>query len=91
VRLTEIFRQAAESLIVVNAHRIHDGEEPELRAPTSGTGEDKRDFFFLEESDPAKEQGEVDQQHEPPAERRTIFFPIVSGSWNDVRHMVCDI
>ena len=30
VRLTEIFRQAAESLIVVNAHRIHDGDMPEL-------------------------------------------------------------
>jgi exodeoxyribonuclease V alpha subunit len=54
VRLTEIFRQAAESLIVVNAHRIHDGEEPELRSPTAGGGEDKRDFFFLEEPDPAK-------------------------------------
>jgi exodeoxyribonuclease V alpha subunit len=59
VRLTEIFRQAAESLIVVNAHRIHDGEEPELRAPAAAgagptPGEDKRDFFFLEEGDPAK-------------------------------------
>ena len=32
VRLTEIFRQAAESLIVVNAHRIHDGDMPELGA-----------------------------------------------------------
>ena len=52
VRLTEIFRQAAESLIVVNAHRIHDGDLPELGAATGG--EDKRDFFFLEEDDPAK-------------------------------------
>ena len=48
VRLTEIFRQAAESLIVVNAHRIHDGDMPEL-----GAGAD-RDFFFLEEDDPAR-------------------------------------
>jgi exodeoxyribonuclease V alpha subunit len=60
VRLTEIFRQAAESLIVVNAHRIHDGDLPELGAvPTPGARppraeEDKRDFFFLEEDDPAK-------------------------------------
>jgi exodeoxyribonuclease V alpha subunit len=30
VRLTEIFRQAHQSLIVRNAHRIHDGEMPEL-------------------------------------------------------------
>jgi exodeoxyribonuclease V alpha subunit len=50
VRLTEIFRQAASSLIVTNAHRIHDGDMPEL-----GGGNDAgRDFFFLEEDDPAK-------------------------------------
>ncbi len=50
VRLTKIFRQAGESLIVLNAHRIHDGDLPELGAPpVEGRGEDKRDFFFLEE------------------------------------------
>ena len=49
VRLTEIFRQAAQSLIVVNAHRIHDGDLPEL----GGQAAD-RDFFFLEEDDPAR-------------------------------------
>ncbi len=52
VRLTEIFRQAAESLIVVNAHRIHDGECPSSRAPRR-RGAGQRDFFFLEEDDPA--------------------------------------
>ena len=40
VRLTEIFRQAQESLIVMNAHRINGGQMPELRDRT-------RDFFFL--------------------------------------------
>ncbi len=40
VRLTEIFRQAQESLIVMNAHRINRGEMPELRNV-------KSDFFFL--------------------------------------------
>jgi exodeoxyribonuclease V alpha subunit len=55
VRLTEIFRQAAESLIVVNAHRIHDGEMPALgSAPTNGNELDRRDFFFLEEPEPAR-------------------------------------
>ncbi len=51
VRLTEIFRQAAESLIVVNAHRIQQGDLPELGAAPAGgdRGADKRDFFFLEE------------------------------------------
>ncbi len=40
VELKEIFRQAAESLIVTNAHRIVSGEMPEL-------DERKRDFFFM--------------------------------------------
>ncbi|HXJ19953.1 MAG TPA: ATP-dependent RecD-like DNA helicase [Polyangia bacterium] len=53
VRLTEIFRQAAESLIVVNAHRIQQGELPELgAAPVArDRNADTRDFFFLEEDD----------------------------------------
>jgi len=41
VRLTEIFRQAAESLIVTNAHRIVGGKEP----PELGIK--NRDFFFM--------------------------------------------
>ena len=40
VRLTEIFRQAGESRIITNAHRINRGEYPEIR--TRGTD------FFLE-------------------------------------------
>ena len=40
VRLTEIFRQAQESLIVMNAHRINQGEAPELKNV-------KSDFFFM--------------------------------------------
>jgi exodeoxyribonuclease V alpha subunit len=47
VRLTEIFRQAAASMIVVNAHRIHDGDMPDLGGGAA------RDFFFLEHEDPA--------------------------------------
>jgi exodeoxyribonuclease V alpha subunit len=60
VRLTEIFRQAAESLIVLNAHRIHDGEMPELGTGAGAGGgaasgaSDNRDFFFMEEDDPAR-------------------------------------
>jgi exodeoxyribonuclease V alpha subunit len=30
VRLTEVFRQAAESRIIVNAHRINQGLMPDL-------------------------------------------------------------
>ena len=40
-RLTEIFRQAGESLIVVNAHRINKGEYPSYN-------EKDKDFFFME-------------------------------------------
>ena len=40
VRLTEIFRQAQQSLIVMNAHRVNRGELPELKTVTS-------DFFFM--------------------------------------------
>jgi len=57
VRLTEIFRQAGESLIVVNAHRIHQGLGPELgAAPAEGVPNrvDRRDFFFMEEADPVR-------------------------------------
>ena len=53
VRLTEIFRQAARSLIVTNAHRIHDGLPPELGSAPAG-GADERDFFFLEEPEAAR-------------------------------------
>lgn len=50
VRLTEIFRQAQESLIVMNAHRVNRGELPDLR-------DRKSDFFFL----PCRSEQEVGQ------------------------------
>src|SRR3954451_1739104 len=46
-RLTEVFRQAAESRIVVNAHRINSGQVPEL--PKSG---DQSDFYMVEIAEP---------------------------------------
>lgn len=46
VELTEIFRQAQQSMIVVNAHKINKGQFP------SFSGKRSRDFFFIEESDP---------------------------------------
>lgn len=47
VRLTEIFRQAQESQIVMNAHRINRGE-------TISIDKDKDDFFFIEQADPER-------------------------------------
>lgn len=46
VRLTEVFRQAAQSQVIVNAHRINQGQMPELR---QGQGSD---FFFVDAADP---------------------------------------
>jgi exodeoxyribonuclease V alpha subunit len=49
VRLTEIFRQARGSTIVLNAHRINRGEFPIL----GGTDkEEVHDFYFFEEEKP---------------------------------------
>ncbi len=47
VQLTEIFRQAKESLIITNAHAINRGERPDLKTKT-------RDFFFLPTQDDGK-------------------------------------
>ncbi|HHY13647.1 MAG TPA: ATP-dependent RecD-like DNA helicase [Thermoanaerobacterales bacterium] len=45
VHLDEIFRQAQESMIVLNAHRINKGEFPLLN-------KDEKDFFFVDREDP---------------------------------------
>jgi exodeoxyribonuclease V alpha subunit len=47
VRMTEVFRQAAESRIVVNAHRINTGQMPQ----TTGPGETS-DFYLVEITEP---------------------------------------
>lgn len=47
VTLDTIFRQARESLIVVNAHRVNRGMFPV-------TNQRERDFFFIPEEDPEK-------------------------------------
>jgi exodeoxyribonuclease V alpha subunit len=46
-RLTEVFRQAAESRIVVNAHRINHGQMPE--PPRGG---EESDFYVVEIAEP---------------------------------------
>jgi exodeoxyribonuclease V alpha subunit len=47
VRRTEVFRQAASSRIIVNAHRINQGAMPDLSA-RAGDG----DFYFVPAEDP---------------------------------------
>jgi exodeoxyribonuclease V alpha subunit len=46
VRLTEVFRQAAESRIVTSAHRINQGMMPELSPAPNG------DFYFVDATEP---------------------------------------
>ena len=50
VVLTELFRQAQQSQIVVNAHRINAGQMPTLKRDAGG------DFFFVPEEDPIRAQ-----------------------------------
>jgi exodeoxyribonuclease V alpha subunit len=49
VRLTEVFRQAAESRIITTAHQINQGRMPDLRRPEGET-----DFYFVPAADPAE-------------------------------------
>ena len=56
VRLTEVFRQAADSRIITNAHRIHRGQMPDLHG-----GDPSSDFYFVERDDPEKIVGNAGQ------------------------------
>jgi exodeoxyribonuclease V alpha subunit len=47
-RLTEIFRQAAKSRIITNAHRVNHGIMPDVTVPESGNS----DFYFIEAAEP---------------------------------------
>ena len=48
VRLTEIFRQARQSRIIVNAHMVRDGLFPSIKSDS----ETLQDFYFIEKNDP---------------------------------------
>jgi exodeoxyribonuclease V alpha subunit len=47
VRLTEVFRQAAQSRIITTAHRINQGSIPDLSPPGTNS-----DFYFVQADDP---------------------------------------
>jgi exodeoxyribonuclease V alpha subunit len=47
VRLTAVFRQAAQSRIIVSAHRINQGLMPDLGKPEEGS-----DFYFVQADEP---------------------------------------
>ena len=49
VRLTEVFRQAAHSRIITDAHRINEGQMPELAEQDTAS-----DFYFVEREQPER-------------------------------------
>ncbi|MFZ1108671.1 MAG: ATP-dependent RecD-like DNA helicase, partial [Rhodomicrobium sp.] len=54
VRLTEVFRQAAQSRIVTMAHRINKGELPDFEKP-----EGESDYYFVEANEPERAVGVI--------------------------------
>jgi len=54
IRLTQIFRQAQDSLIIINAHKVNRGEFPVSSLPDA-----KRDFFFVKEQEPEHVQAHL--------------------------------
>ncbi|MDR0339361.1 MAG: ATP-dependent RecD-like DNA helicase [Desulfovibrio sp.] len=85
VRLTEVFRQAAQSEIIVNAHLINQGEMPSL----SHTGEALSDFYFIRQDDPERAAGmivDLVKKHIPrrfglnPVDDVQVLSPMHRGS-----------
>uniref|UniRef100_UPI003872E67D SF1B family DNA helicase RecD2 n=1 Tax=Azospirillum canadense TaxID=403962 RepID=UPI003872E67D len=75
VRLTEIFRQAATSRIIVNAHRINAGQMPDW--PRAGTREaEESDFYFVEAATPEVGVARVIEIVRDRIPRRFGFDPV---------------
>ena len=71
IRLTEIFRQAAASKIIVSAHAINHGEVPDLES----TG-DTSDFYFIEREDPEAARATIVELVSGRIAKRFGFDPI---------------
>jgi exodeoxyribonuclease V alpha subunit len=71
VRLTEVFRQAAESRIIVNAHRVNQGQMPEFDRP-----EQESDFYFVPTEDPETAVGRIIELVKTRIPRRFGLDPI---------------
>jgi len=71
VRLTEVFRQAASSRIITNAHLIRQGKMPELRPAESGS-----DFYFVERDTPEEIAGTLVKLIQERIPKRLSLDPI---------------
>ncbi len=82
VRLTRIFRQARESRIVMNAHRINGGQMPDISNGRNA------DFFFIEKEDPEEAAGEIvdlvrrrlPRYYQVPSSRIQVLTPMQRGA-----------
>lgn len=82
IQLTEIFRQAQNSLIIVNAHKINKGEFPVSSLPDS-----KNDFIFIKEENPENVPGHLKtifnstlKKFHIPLEQSIVLVPMNKGS-----------
>ncbi|MFW6052662.1 MAG: ATP-dependent RecD-like DNA helicase [Desulfosalsimonas sp.] len=71
VSLTEIFRQARQSRIIVNAHKINSGIIPKLDA-----NEPESDFFFIEQQEPEKAVDIIIELVSKRIPRRFLLDPV---------------
>ena len=71
VRLTEVFRQAAQSRIITNAHRINQGSMPDLQPARA-----ESDFYFVQADDPETAVGRIIElgRHGSPSGSALIPF-----------------
>ncbi len=81
VRLTKIFRQAQDSLIIMNAHRVNSGEFPTTASPDA-----KKDFIYIKEDNPeavATHMHELFKRRLPmmgiPSDQATVLVPMNRG------------
>ena len=71
VRLTEVFRQAARSKIIINAHQINQGRMPDLAKPDGET-----DFYFVPAADPEQAVSRIVELVQSRIPRRFGLNPI---------------
>lgn len=71
VQLTEVFRQAAQSRIIVNAHRLNQGLMPDLAAAKTDN-----DFYFVRADDPETAVQRILELVKTRIPRRFGFDPI---------------
>jgi exodeoxyribonuclease V alpha subunit len=72
VELNEIFRQARESSIIVNAHKINQGVMPSLKP----SGKELDDFYFIEQEDPEEVLRIILDLAKERIPRRFCFDPV---------------